>query len=209
VPSDERVSPGMHTFIPPPLHYGFHRPARVASSAAPVPAALSASAGQWPASLAIRLPPPTARSPSAAAPWCAGTTTTPAPPFPKLPSSSPPVALLPVPGPPTRAPATARLPPRHAPAWPPHYPILNHSPVGMISWRKGNRSAAAVRSFRIPGWTLSGPLHWAPTKIISEESLVRNASRFFRLKAPTWLASEYSSRNSSSNGDLRSAGKRS
>jgi len=37
----------------------------------------SASAGQWPASLAIRLPSPTARSPIAAVPWCAGTSTTP------------------------------------------------------------------------------------------------------------------------------------
>src|ERR1035437_9881243 len=111
----------MLTFIPPPLHYGFHRPAPVASSAAPVPAALFASAGQWPASLAVRLPSPTARSPIAAAPWCAGTTTTPTPPFPKLPSSSPPVALLPVPAPPPRAPATVRLPPPRAPAWPPRY----------------------------------------------------------------------------------------
>src|ERR1017187_4376266 len=120
-PCCERVSPGILIFIPPPLHYGFHRPATVASSAAPVPAALSASAGQWPASLAIRLPSPTARSPSAAAPWCAGTTTTPTLPFPKLPSSSLPVALLPVLAPPTRAIAAARLPPHRAPAWPPRY----------------------------------------------------------------------------------------
>ena len=34
--------------------YGFQRPAPVASSAAPVPAVLSASAGQWPASLCSR-----------------------------------------------------------------------------------------------------------------------------------------------------------
>src|ERR1035437_5960351 len=66
----------MLIFIPPPRHYGSHRPAPVASSAAPVPAALSASASQWPALLAIRLPSPTARSPGAAAPSCAGTTIT-------------------------------------------------------------------------------------------------------------------------------------
>src|ERR1035441_2394214 len=76
-PRPERVSPGILTSIPPPLHYGLHRPAPVASSAGPVPAALSASAGQWPASLVIRLPFPTARSTSAAAPWYADTTTTP------------------------------------------------------------------------------------------------------------------------------------
>jgi hypothetical protein len=35
------------------MRYGFHRPAPVAASAAPVPVALSASAGQWPASLGV------------------------------------------------------------------------------------------------------------------------------------------------------------
>ena len=71
--------PGICIFVPPLLHYGFHRPAPVAFSVAPIPAALSASAGQWPASLVIRLPSPTARSPIAAAPWCADTSTTPTP----------------------------------------------------------------------------------------------------------------------------------
>jgi len=74
-----RASPGMRIFVPPLLYYGFHRPAPVAISAAPIPAALFASAGQWPASLVIRLPSPTARSPIAAAPWCADTSTTPTP----------------------------------------------------------------------------------------------------------------------------------
>ena len=36
----------MRIFVPPLLHYGFHRPAPVAFSVAPIPAALSASAGQ-------------------------------------------------------------------------------------------------------------------------------------------------------------------
>src|ERR1035438_3771616 len=93
----------MNSLMLPPLHYGFHRPAPVAFSAAPVPAAALASRGQWPASPAIRPPSPTARPPNGAEPWCAGTTTTPVPPFPKLPSSSPPVlsgpALAPTPAP--------------------------------------------------------------------------------------------------------------
>src|ERR1035437_882373 len=114
-------SPGIRMFTPPLLDYGFHRPAPVAFSAAPISAALSASAGQWPASPVIRLPSPTARSPIAAAPWYAGTTTQPIPPFPKPPSSSPPGALRSFPAPPTRTPATARLPPHHAPAWLPRY----------------------------------------------------------------------------------------
>ena len=47
---------GERDLVPPLVHYGFHRPAPVAFSAAPIPAALSASAGQWPASLVIRWP---------------------------------------------------------------------------------------------------------------------------------------------------------
>ncbi len=62
-PPNKRVSPGIRIFVPPLLRYGLHRPAPVAFSVAPIPAALSASAGQWPASLVIRLPSPTARSP--------------------------------------------------------------------------------------------------------------------------------------------------
>src|ERR1022692_3085507 len=88
----KRVSPGIRkAFMPPPLHYCFHRPAPNDFSTAPVPLARRASLGQWPALLLIRLPFPAARSPNAAVPSCAGTATKPTLPFPTPPSLSLPV----------------------------------------------------------------------------------------------------------------------
>ena len=72
-PLSERISPTARAVNPGSYQHGFGILVR--------PSAALASRGQWPA-LGIRLPSPTAGSPTAAAPWCAGTAITPTPPFP-------------------------------------------------------------------------------------------------------------------------------
>ena len=95
--ASKRVGPGMwNNLWLRPLHYGFHRLAPSGFSSAPVAGARRAAPGQWPASLSIRLPSPTVRSPAADAPSCAGTATTPKPPSPQRLSCSLTVDSLPV-----------------------------------------------------------------------------------------------------------------